>query len=391
MDIHNYKKRFDRTLEKLEEDKEISDSNKKIILRLKDRCLCHNMSYGKLDAYIFYSMRYAKMLNKPIEEASKDDIMSVMAELNQTHYSEETKVCFKIAVRKIHQMLEGFEGREYPDKVSWIKTNIPQNHRKLPEELLTEEEIEGIIRCGQNIRDKALLSVLAESGCRISEIGTMQIKHISFEEHGARLSVKGKTGMRKILVINSTPYLQEWINNHPENDNNDAYLWYNQQDSPCLSYARMSAILRLAAKRAKIKKRVYPHLLRHTRATRMANIMSEAAMKQYFGWTQSSDMAGRYVHMSGRDTDNAVLRANGIEIKQEDRPKQRLKPKECLRCKTINPVTHKFCRTCGLALDKEEADKLVESDLKRKQADEVMNRLINDPEILGLIKEKLSS
>ncbi len=78
--------------------------------------------------------------------------------------------------------------------------------------MLTEDEILRIIRKCNNLRNKALLSALAEFGCRISEIGTMQIKHVSFEQYGTRLTVKGKTGMRKILVINCTPYLQEWIN-----------------------------------------------------------------------------------------------------------------------------------------------------------------------------------
>jgi len=389
MDIHNYKGRFGRTLVRLDADKEISVGNREIIHKFKDNCLCRNISYGKLDAYLFYLMKFTKMLDKPIGDASKEDIMKVMADLNQTDYSEETKVCFKIVIRKVYQMVRGFEGKEYPEEVKWITTTISQNHRKLPEELLTEEEVQNIIRAGQNTRDKALLSCLAESGCRISEIGTLQIKHVSFEEYGARLTVKGKTGTRKILIINSTPYLQEWINQHPDNENSDSYLWYNQQDNPCLSYARISAILKLASKRAKIKKRVYPHLLRHTRATRMANIMSEAAMKQYFGWTQSSKMAGIYVHMSGKDTDEAVLRANGIEVKQKDKPDQRLKPVECQRCKKKNESTNKFCKICGLPLDKKSIDNLMKEDTEKINADNLMEELVNDKEILAILVKKI--
>ena len=266
--------------------------------------------------------------------------------------------------------------------------DISNNHRKIPEELLTEEEIGRVIRAAQTVRDKAIIAALAESGCRISEIGTLKIKHISFEEYGTRITVQGKTGMRKILLINSTPYLQEWINQHPLNNNPEAYLWHNQQENPCLSYARISAILKLAAKRANVKKRVYPHLLRHSQATHMANIMSEAAMKQYFGWTQSSKMAGIYVHMSGKDTDEAVLRANGIEISKE-KIKYLMQPIKCLKCKTINEATNRFCKLCGMPLNQEEADKVLRADVERSQADEIMNTLVKDPEILALIKKKL--
>ncbi len=277
---------------------------------------------------------------------------------------------------------------DYPPEVKWLKTTIAKKHETIPEELLTEEEIESIIRNAKTLRDKAFLSTLAESGCRVGEIGTLQIKHISFEEYGARITVKGKTGMRKILIINSTPYLQSWINEHPNNKDSESYLWVSQKGD-CLCYNRMTAILKYASKKAGIKKRVYPHILRHTRATRMASVMSEASMKIYFGWTQSSKMASVYIHMNGKDTDEAVLRANGIKIPQKQQQKSKLAPTICQRCKISNEITNKFCKVCGLVLDKEEADKILKEDGERQQADEIMNKLIKDPEILELIKEKL--
>ncbi|MFA5259259.1 MAG: site-specific integrase [Candidatus Pacearchaeota archaeon] len=389
IDIHNYKGRFDSTVKRINGSLDISDQDKLAINRLKDYCICQGITYGKIDAYLFYASKLARMLHKPIEQATKEDLMKVVAELNQSHYSEETKVCFKIMIRKFYKMLKGIEEKgKYPPEVDWINTTISKNHEKLPEELLTEEEVEKIIRSARTVRDKALLAVIAESGCRVSEIGTMKIRQITFEQYGARLTVSGKTGTRKILVISTAPYLREWLNQHPLNDNSDAYLWYNSGKNSFLSYARIAHILKAAANKAGIKKRVYLHLLRHTRATRMANMMSEAAMKQYFGWTQSSKMASIYVHMSGKDTDDAILKANGIEIKKEEF-KQCLKPLNCEGCKTINEATNRFCKVCGLPLVKEEAQEIIKTDTERKQYDEMMMKALADPRILEIIKEKM--
>ena len=44
----------------------------------------------------------------------------------------------------------------------------------------------------------------------------------------------------------------------------------------------------------------------------MANYLTEAQMNVYFGWTQGSDMPGVYVHLSGRDIDDAILKANCV-------------------------------------------------------------------------------
>ncbi|MDD5599734.1 MAG: tyrosine-type recombinase/integrase [Victivallaceae bacterium] len=216
----------------------------------------------------------------------------------------------------------------------------------------------------------------------------MKIKHVSFETHGARLSITGKTGARKILVIGSTPYLQQWINSHPFNDNPDSFLWYNPKGD-LLCYNRIAAILKKAAKKAGINKRIHPHLLRHSRATQMASIMSESAMKQYFGWTQGSDMAAIYVHMSGKDTDEAVLRANGIEV--EKKPQQQaIKPISCIRCGTVNETTNRFCKTCSLPLTEDAATNVLNYDSREKQVAEVMAALLKDPEVLQLIARKLN-
>ncbi|WP_340819137.1 hypothetical protein [Methanolobus sp. WCC4] len=48
-------------------------------------------------------------------------------------------------------------------------------------------------------------------------------------------------------------------------------------------------------------------------------------MNAYFGWVQGSDMPAVYVHLSGRDVDDAVLKANGVvshetsSVKSQDR------------------------------------------------------------------------
>jgi len=389
MDIHNYKRQFERNLERIQESKEISKENKKVIIDFKDYLLSEGIGIARINRFFYELMKYNRMFKKPFTEASKEDIRAVVAEVEQTDLSAETKKCSKIVLKKLYKFIKGIdEEGKYPKEVEWIKTRIPENHRKLPEELLTEKEIMSIIQKCDKLRDKALISSLAESGCRISEIALMKIKHVSFEEYGARLTVNGKTGMRKILIINSSPYLQEWINQHPNNSDPEAYLWYNPYGE-LLSYTRISCILKNAAKRAEIKKRVYPHLLRHSRATFLANNMSDAALKHYFGWAQASKMAATYIHMSGKDTDRAILEVSGIEIKKE-KQKSIMRPKKCLKCRTVNEATNKFCKICGLPLDKEETERIIKTETDRSIADGIMDQIVKDPEILELIKKKIN-
>ncbi|MEN7981832.1 MAG: tyrosine-type recombinase/integrase [Nanoarchaeota archaeon] len=389
MDIHNYKRRLDRTLKNIKKSKEILEENKETILKFKNYLLSEGIGVPRIERCIGELVKYSKMLKKPFEEATKNDIRAVIGELNQTGLAEETKKGFKVIVRKLYRFIEDIDEKGvYPERVRWISINIPRSKSKLPEELLTEEEIKKIIQKCNNPRDKALIATLAESGCRAGEIGSMQIKHTSFEEYGARLTVDGKTGMRKILVVWSSPYLQNWINQHSDNDNSNSPLWI-KSDGQQMSYTRISGVLKTAAKKAGIKKRVHLHLLRHSRATLLASTMSEACMKQYLGWGQSSRMCGVYISMCGKTTDEAVLRANGVEIKKESNLPV-MQPKKCIKCNTTNEATNRFCKICGLVLDKEEAEKIIEAETERSLTDNVMDGLIKDPEILELIKKKIS-
>lgn len=388
MDIHNYKKTFERTKTRISESSEFSEENKKIALDFSNHLLSENIGIAKINRYLGDITKFNSMLGKPFPEANKDDIRRIIGELNNTSLAEETKKGFKIMLRKLYRFIRGVEEKGvYPEEVRWISIHIPNNHKKLPEEMLTEEEILKIIQKSTSPRNKAFLSVLAESGCRISEIGTMQIKHISFEQYGARLTVKGKTGMRKILVINCTPYLQEWINQHPFNDNPESYLWIYDQGK-LLCYNQLASILKKAVQTAGIKKRVYPHLFRHSRATKLANVMSDSALKNYLGWTQGSKMAATYIHMSGKETDVSILEMNGIEVSKE-KTISKLRPQTCLRCKTINEPTNRFCKLCGLILSEEEAKEVMEKDSRKEMGETLMKRVVSDEELLRLLIDKI--
>jgi len=111
-----------------------------------------------------------------------------------------------------------------------------------------------------------------------------------------------------------------------------------------------------------------PHNFRHSRATFFANHLTEAQMKEYFRWTQGSKMAAIYVHLSGRDVDEAILKVYGKK-NMENKEQSILTPKDCQRCEETNPSENKFCSRCSMPLDKETIIEVVENDLQRKEAD----------------------
>ena len=57
---------------------------------------------------------------------------------------------------------------------------------------MTELEVLNLIEYAEHERDKAMIALLWDIGARIDEIGILHIKHISFDEYGAIVNVRGK-------------------------------------------------------------------------------------------------------------------------------------------------------------------------------------------------------
>lgn len=374
IDLYAYDKKLKGSIERVKKSN-VSQINKKAILEFIDDCFARGLSKPRVIFYLDRLLITAKLLKKDFIKAKREDIKKLVRRINDKEYSERTKKDFRVAIKRFYQWLKGIEEKGvYPDEVRWIPTTLKHDNHILPEELLTEEEVNKLISTAEHPRDKALVAALADSGCRIGELLTLRLKHLVFDKYSAILTVNGKTGMRRIRVIGATPYLASWKSVHPDKDDPEAPLWvvrgtskdiarnkikkkYKLNWSYALGYRAATKLLQNLASRCGIKKRVNPHSFRHARATYLANKLTEAQLKELFGWTQASKMAAIYVHMSGRDTDKALLKVYGLG-EHEEKEESKLKPRKCPRCSKENPATARICEACGAVLDLKEALRL---------------------------------
>lgn len=158
--------------------------------------------------------------------------------------------------------------------------------RKLPEEVLTEEDVKALAGVAYTTRDKAFILSLYESGCRVGEFLPLKLKHLSFDRYGVMLRVTGMAGDRRIKLVASTLVIQCWLNEHPNKNDPEAYLWCNPKKNSHLTYRHILRFLDRLAKKAGIKKSVNPQSFRHSRAAFMARHLKEPEMREFFGWNK---------------------------------------------------------------------------------------------------------
>ncbi len=353
LDLYRSVEGLETSLQSLNSDPKYRIKDVKDISNFINDLSAQGIKPNRLHKYVCVLGKLSTWTSKPLVECRKEELMELVRKIDLVkNYSDWTKHDRKVILKRFYRWVNGDE--EHPQWLKWLKLSEPKN-KILPEELLTEEEIIKIIESSNYVRDKAFVATLFESGCRIGEILTLQIKNVSFGEHITSLIVCGKTGQRRVPLITSTSYLSTWLSVHPQKNNPNAPLWMRllksnpTKDFEALGYRGAQKLLILLFKKAQVNKRPNPHLFRHSRATLLAKKLTEAQMKGYFGWTQSSAMAARYVHLSGRDIDNAIMKINGIQT-AIDEDEQLIKEVTCNRCTKKNPSLLKFCQRCGGAL-----------------------------------------
>jgi integrase/recombinase XerD len=244
-----------------------------------------------------------------------------------------------------------FGKKQYPKEVEWITTTMKENRVGYSKELLTFEDVLKLSEAANNLRDRAFVLLLYESGVRIGEILSIRIKDVVFEQWGAEVCIPtSKSKPRTIFVHRSAPAISNWLMDHPDRDNKNSFLFcgmWSKKRGEEIDSQTFRYMLQDLAKRAKINKPVNPHNFRHSRATELADSLTNAQLCNYLGWQQGSRELRTYISM--KDTKDAILKMNGIE-KKDDKVEAH-KPVVCPRCGIVNSPDSKFCSHCSLGLE----------------------------------------
>jgi site-specific recombinase XerD len=404
--IHDYENQYNNYKKKIEDSKNISINNKKLIFEFDRDCkLKEHLETPTLVKYFDVLRTIAiKYTKKDFNKLEKKDYESIVEQVEKRDdITVSTKQKYRAIIKKFGRWLaygdkifNGMQRGIYPETILWINTSIKNKDRPKikASDILTEEEVEKIINSAEHPRDRALLSILYETGCRIGELGNLQIKDIKEVQHGYLLDISGKTGARTPIIVFSAGKLAQWLNQHPNNTNKEAYVWCsllndknnNKIKGEPLSYRGLSKILKRAVIKAKITgKRIYPHLLRHSRVTNLLKDkqLNEQQAKIYFGWSPSSTMLSQYSHLTSVDVNKTMLSINGIE--QEERVNGK-KMVVCQVCKKPNNDRDSFCFNCGRPLNEKIILKIEE--LKSKASElqlGVLKSNMNVDEYLNMV------
>ncbi|MDC6352019.1 tyrosine recombinase XerD [Zeaxanthinibacter sp. PT1] len=184
----------------------------------------------------------------------------------------------------------------------------PKTGRKLPD-TLSSEEVDQLIAAidlskPEGERNRAILETLYGCGLRVSELVTLKISDLYFEE--GFIKVTGKGNKQRLVPI--LPYTQKYINIYRQEirrhqlikKGSEDILFLNRRGNQ-LTRAMIFTIIRRLAEQCGFKKSISPHTLRHSFATELLRGGADLrAIQQMLGHA-SITTTEVYVHLDRDD------------------------------------------------------------------------------------------
>ncbi len=216
-----------------------------------------HLAQATIDAYTYHVGRFADFTKKPLRRATPEDVRNF-----QLHLIEVRKVSYS-SFNQAVCALRFFYTTTIPRK--WPVRMIPYGKRskKLPT-VLSRQEVEDLLQCTPNMKQRTFLMTLYAAGLRLSEASHLKIVDI----HSARMQLNiahGKGAKQRLVPL--SPRLLETLREYWKEYRPTCYLFPGKTPQTPYAATSIQKAIKASAKRAGIKKSVHPHVLRHSFAT----------------------------------------------------------------------------------------------------------------------------
>jgi len=226
--------------------------------KFKQELVVSGYSPRTIKMYQCYANEFLGFLKKPVEETTRDDIVGFLAEKKEK--GNVSNATLALAHASLHFFFHNIMHRKIVEDIK-----IAKKAKKLPT-VLTKEEVKALIKATPPKRNRLIVEFLYSSGCRVSECVKLKTENINLKERIA--SIKGGKGNKDRTVILSNEWGKKVKKYIARKKVKTPYVFSKKNGKP-ISPDTVQRIVKEAAEKTGIQKRVSPHTLRHSYATHL--------------------------------------------------------------------------------------------------------------------------
>jgi integrase len=216
MSVLDFDTAVERTLAAIDDSDDITDANAELLQEYhRDRVLngIGSATQQKNTAYLKKVAEYAGETS--LNELTQDDVRGIVGRLHDRDLAASTVSTYKEIIRLFWLWMSGEDDADDVEEIAWMERNGSHGNDTLPKDLLTKEDVRAQSEAANNQRDQALIAMLYETGARIGELIDLTVGDIEDRKRGKKVVVEGKTGSRRIPLVESVPNLNKSLNEHP--------------------------------------------------------------------------------------------------------------------------------------------------------------------------------
>ena len=238
------------------------EGQKQVLRRMEEDIRMRGLSPNTLASYTMHARIFLEFCNRPVNQLDTDDIRRFISYLiNVKKASPRTVNVYSAAIRFLFAVTLNLT-------LNYLQIPRQKKRKTLPE-VLTRDEVASILESCQNIKHKAMLTLVYSSGLRVSEAAALKIQHI--DSNTMRVFVQdGKGGKDRytLLSVACLNVLREyWKAYHPKHP--DGWLFLGTYKVFHITPEGISDAFNKAVTKAGISKHVSIHTLRHSFATHL--------------------------------------------------------------------------------------------------------------------------
>ncbi len=209
-------------------------------------------------SYLATARELTKHVGKPISRITREELRDYVDAVMARPFGSSSKRHRLNGLLFLYRRTVG-----KPEMVSFIK--LPKKHSKLPA-VLSQGEVKRLLDAIRNARYQALAMVMYGAGLRISEALVLEVSDVD----AARSVIHVRHGKGdKARETKLSPILYQWLRTYWSRTRpRMPYLFANARGQ-LPNQATVRQALAKAAQEAGIKRRVTPHVLRHSFATHL--------------------------------------------------------------------------------------------------------------------------
>ncbi len=223
--------------------------------------------------YRSFLLRFASGLDVAIDDVDTQTIRAFLSEERRRGNSTNSIVT---KIHKLNSLYNWLTLEEYIYKNPMNRVEKPQE-TKAPPKYLTYEELE-LLRESANGITKVIFETLYSTGLRVSELVDLDRQDIDFIEKTVWVrDGKGGKSRQSKLSTRAAMILKQYLSSRTDNE-----PWvFRSNYKRRMSTHSVGRYLRLLGERAGIRRKLTPHMLRHTFATHLLDSGTPIDLVQY--------------------------------------------------------------------------------------------------------------